>query len=156
MRHMTTLLFVLLASTVPAAAQEGLRPVSQIPLLAVADGVHEDIDTLLLAHWQAHFNTDAEHAFGREQVRVGRIDLDGDDRAELVLMVDAPGWHADQGSPFVVAQWSDKRWLAVGWGWGDEDTLFATDEIKSGWRSIDTGTQVLRWDGTEYSFSDKE
>ncbi|MBX9635897.1 MAG: hypothetical protein K2X44_13020 [Magnetospirillum sp.] len=152
---MTALLFVLLALAAPATAQEALRPVSQIPLLAVADGVHEDLDSLIQIYWQAHFNTNAEYAFGREQLRVGRVDLDGDGRAELVLMVDAIGWNADQGSPFVVAQWINKRWVAIGWGWGDEDTVFVTDEIKDGWRSIDTGTQLLRWAGTEYSFSDK-
>lgn len=155
MRRMTALLFVLLACAVPALAQDVVRPVSQIPLLAVADGAHEDIDSLLQVYWKAHFNTQAEYAFGREQLRVGRVDLDGDERAELVLMVDAPGWNADQGNPFVVAQWINKRWVGIGWGWGDEDTVFATTEIKGGWRSIDTGTQWLRWTGKEYGYADK-
>jgi hypothetical protein len=156
MRRMTALLFVLLAYAVPALAQDVVRPVSQIPLLSMADGAHDDIDSLLQVYFQAHFNTQAEYAFGREHLRVGRFDLDGDGRAELVLMVDAPGWHANQGAPFVVAQWINKRWVGIGWGWGDEDTLFATTEIQGGWRSIDTGTQILRWTGKEYGFSDKE
>lgn len=156
MRPMTVLLFVLLALAHPAVAQESVRPVSQIPLLPLADGAQPDVDDLLAAFWQPYFNTGAEHSFGRDRVRAGRVDLNDDDRAELVLMIDAPGWQADQGNPFVIATWTNKRWVAVGWGWGDEDTLFATDEIMGGWRSVDSGTQLLQWSGKEYSFRDKE
>jgi len=155
MRRLCANLLLALSLAAPAAAGAEPRPVGQVPLLPMADGVHEDIDNLMQVYWKAHFNTDAEHAFGRDAVRVGRFDLNNDGRAELVLMVDAPGWRADQGNPFVVAQWIKRRWVGIGWGWGDEDTLFATDEVVGGWRSIDTGPQMLRWSGKEYSFSDK-
>ena len=149
-------LLLALSLSLPAAAGAEPRLVGQVPLLPMADGVHEDIDSLVVAHWKGHFNTSAEHSFGRDAIRVGRFDLNGDNRAELVLMVDAPGWQAAQGNPFVVAQWIKQRWIAIGWGWGDEDTLFATDELNAGWRSIDSGTQVLRWTGKEYIASDKQ
>lgn len=152
---MTAVLLVLLAFAVPAMADDLPRPVSQVPLLPLAEGPHDDVDALVQAFWQPYYNTGAEHAFGRANLRVGRIDLNGDGQAELVLMVDAPGWEAGQGNPFVVATWIKKRWVAVGWGWGDEDTLFATDEVIGGWRTIDSGSQILRWAGTEYQFTDK-
>ncbi len=155
MRRLCASLLLFLSLAAPAGAGADPRPVGQVPLLPLGDGVHEDIDNLLAAHWRDHFNTNAEHAFGPDAVRVGRFDLNGDGKTELLLMVDAPGWNADPGSPFVVAQWIKQRWVAVGWGWGDEDTLFATDEVVGGWRSLDTGTQVLRWSGRDYGLTDK-
>lgn len=130
-------------------------PVGQIALLRLPDSGQDDVIALVKTHWKPYFETQAAEAFGRESLRFGRFDLDGDNRAELVVMVTKAEWAAEQGFPLVVATWTDKGWLAVGWSWGDEDTLFATDEIRQGWRTIDTGTQFLYWDGKTYARTDK-
>lgn len=155
MSRIAALMLVFAALAAPAWAEDEVHPYAQVPLLPLADGVHDDIDTLIQALWQPYYNTGAEHAFGRDNIRVGRIDLNGDGDAELVLMIDAPGWEAAPGNPFLVAQWLKKRWVAVGWGWGDEDTVFATTEVRGGWRSIDGGKMVMRWMGREYQPEEK-
>lgn len=155
MTRIAALLLASLALAAPARAADDARPFAQVPLVPLADPVPADVDALVKAFWQPYYNTGAENAFTRQNLRIGRIDLDGDDRPELVLMVDAPGWEAEHGNPFVVAQWRKGRWIAVGWGWGDEDTLFATTEMLGGWRSIDGGHTLLRWSGTEYRSEEK-
>lgn len=134
----------------PVRADEPLRPAGQIALLPLAPGPHDDLEVLLQAFWKDYYNTGILNGFGRENLRVGRTDLDGDGYDELVMMITAVGWENDHGYPFVVAQWRKGRWIAVGWGSGDEDTVFSTTEAKAGWRTIDTGTELLRWDGKQY------
>ncbi|HLO75817.1 MAG TPA: hypothetical protein VK196_05110 [Magnetospirillum sp.] len=155
MSRIAASLLVLFALAAPAWAADEIRPVAQVPLLPLAEEVPADIDTLIRTLWRTYYNTGAESSFGRDSVRVGRVDLDGDGSSELVLMIDAPAWEAGPGSPFVVTQWRNKRWVPVGWGWGDEDTVFATTEVLGGWRSIDTGKLLLRWVGREYRYEEK-
>ncbi|MCR6629815.1 MAG: hypothetical protein NVV74_07050 [Magnetospirillum sp.] len=155
MSRISALLLVLVALAAPARAAEDVRPVAQVPLVPVAEGPNEPLDVLLRTFWAEYYNAAGDNAFGRNDLRVGLIDLNGDGRGELVLMVDAPGWEAEQGNPFVVAEWRNKRWIAVGWGWGDEDTVFATTEVLGGWRSIDGGKVTLRWSGREYAVEAK-
>lgn len=150
MRRLALLFLALFVLATPAGAQDGLRLAAQIPLLPLADGVQRDIDDLAVALWQPYYHTQAEHSFARDNLRASRFDLNGDGEAELILMVVAPGWEADQGNPFVIARWVNKRWLAIGWGWGDEDTLFATDEVLGGWRTVMSQSQIIRWSGRDY------
>lgn len=150
MRRLALLFLALFAFTAPALAQDGLRLTAQVPLLPLADSVQPDIDDLAVALWQPYYHTRAEHAFARENLRAGRFDLNADGEAELILMVVAPGWEADQGNPFVIARWVNRRWLAIGWGWGDEDSLFATNDVAAGWRTLVSHSQVIRWSGREY------
>ncbi|HTH17166.1 MAG TPA: hypothetical protein VL974_10975 [Magnetospirillum sp.] len=148
-------LLLLVALAFPAWAADYLRPIAQVPLLPLADGPHEDIDALVQDLWKPYYNTADEHAFGRDNLRVGRVDLDGDGKDELVLMIDAPGWNDVNGNTLVVAQWRNKHWFAIGLGWGDEDTVFTTNDIRQGWRTIETGTQLMRWVGREYKVEEK-
>ncbi len=150
-----SVLALLLCLAAPALAEDGPTPVGQVALLPLGDAVRPDIEALIQVHWKDYYRTGAEHAFDRDRIRVGRFDLNGDGRAELLLMIDQDDWEADLGRPLVVADWSVKGWKAVGWSWGDDETVFATDEIVGGWRTIDTGTQYLRWDGRIYQRVDK-
>lgn len=156
MSRIAVFLVAALALAAPAWANDDVRPVAQVPLVPLGETMSDDVQAMVWAFWPTYFNSGGENTFGRQHLRVGRIDLDGDNRDELVLMIDAPGWEAAQGNPFVVAQWHKGRWLAVGWGWGDEDTLFTITEVQGGWRSIDAGQQVLRWTGKEYRAEDKQ
>ena len=156
MRHAHILLALLLLVAVPARAQTDLpRPISQIALLPIGDQGRDDVIALVKTHWLPYFETQHPQAFGRESIRAGRFDLNGDGQAELLVMVVKPDWAAQQGQPIVVASWTDKGWNAVGWSWGDEDTIFVTEEAVDGWRTIDTGSQLLRWDRGLYSRIDK-
>lgn len=155
MRRLASLLFALLVLSLPARAQESTRLAAQIPLLPLAEGVQHDIDDLAVALWGTYYHTNAEHAFARENLRAGRFDLNGDNQAELILMVIAPGWEADQGYSFVVARWVNKRWMPVGWGWSDEDSLFVTESQQGGWRTLMSNSQILRWDGREYQITER-
>lgn len=154
MSRIAAFILAMLALAVPARAADDVRPFAQVPLLPI-ETMSEDVAAMVWAFWPDYFNSGRENSFGRQHLRVGRIDLDGDQRDELVLMIDAPGWEAEPGNPFVVAQWRKGRWVAVGWGWGDEDTVFAITEVKDGWRSIDGGKVVMRWTGKEYKLEDK-
>jgi hypothetical protein len=145
MRFLVALLLLCLTIAAPAAAQDSLRPVGQVPVLPLPQGDHPDIDALLRAHWAPYYNTQHEHGFGRDKVRAGRFDIDGDGRPELFVLIDQASWEAESGHPLVVAKWTQHGWSAIGWSWGDEDTIFATAEIIGGHRTIDTGTQFLRW-----------
>lgn len=155
MKRITAFLLSLIALAASAQAMEGARPVAQVPLVPLADSVPGDIEAVLHAFWPQFYNSNGENGFGPDNLRVGRIDLNGDDQPELVLMVNAPGWEAAQGFPMVVAQWRKGRWIAIGWGWGDEDTVFATSETLGGWRTIDSGKMIMRWQGREYRAEDK-
>lgn len=150
MKHTAALLLAIFAFAAPATAADDVRPFAQVPLVPLADPVPQDVETLLRTFWQPYYNSGGENSFTRDNLRAGRVDLNGDDRAEMVLMIDAPGWEAEFGNPFVVAEWTKGSWNAIGWGWGDEDTVFATTEVVGGWHSIDGGRQLLRWAGTEY------
>ncbi len=151
MRHVLAIFFLLTALACPAMAGDIPRQVAQVPLLPMdRDADHPDIDQVLVTHWQPFYRTDAENSFGPDQVRVGQIDLNDDGRPELLLMIDGDAWLSDMGNPLMIANWLDGKWVAVGWSWGDEDSVFVTVESKNGWRTIDTGTQILRWDGREY------
>lgn len=153
--HRFTLLLALLVIALPAAAQEQPRPLGQVPMLPLDAGEHADIETLLRSYWPPYFNTGHAEGFGRDAVRAGRFDIDGDGRAELFVMIEHPTWTAEHGQPLVVATWSNKGWNAVGWSWGDEDTVFVTNETIGGWRTIDTGTQLMRWERSDYGRTDK-
>lgn len=155
MRHAHALIVLALMLPLPAQGQEAPRPVSQIALLPLPDQGRDDVIALVKTHWQPYFETQHPQAFGRESLRAGRFDLNGDGQAELLVMLTKDGWQAQQGFPLVVANWTAKGWNAVGWSWGDEDTVFATDEIRDTWRTIDTGTQYLYWDRGLYSRADK-
>lgn len=155
MNRIAALFLAAAVFAVPAKADDQLRPFAQVPLIPPADVLPADVESMIRAFWPTYYNSGGEHTFGRDNLRIGRIDLNGDERSELVLMIDAPGWEAEPGNPFVVAQWRKTRWVAVGWGWGDEDTVFATTEVQGGWRSIDAGKMVMRWTGKEYGNEDK-
>lgn len=129
------------------------RPVAQVALLPLSEASHLDIDALFATHWRAYYNTGAADGFRQTHIRAGRIDLDGDGNAELIAMIDHDVWSASDGKPMVIATWTKKGWLAVGWGWGDEETVFATAEVVKGWHTIDTGSQILTWNGKEYVIS---
>ncbi len=146
----TLLLSVLLLFAVPALADDGIAPVGQIALMPPGEIDHPDIEAIIRTHWKDYYRTGAEHSFDRDKVRVGRFDLNGDGLAELIVMIDDADWEAEHGKPLLVADWINKGWRAVGWSWGDDETVFATTEIVAGWRTIDTGTQYLRWDGKLY------
>ncbi|MGE4281771.1 MAG: hypothetical protein AB7G62_19470, partial [Magnetospirillum sp.] len=74
-------------------------PVGQIAMLPMPDKGLDDVVALVKTHWKPYFETQSTEAFGRESLRFGRFDLDGDNRAELVVMVTKAGWEAEQGFP---------------------------------------------------------
>lgn len=155
--HRIIALLALLLFVAPAAAQESPpRPVSQIALLPLPASGADDVAALLKAHWGQYFETGTDQGFGRDAVRIGYFDLNGDGKVELLVMVTRPDWATDAGQPIAVAAWTGAAWNAIGWSWGDEDTVFATDEIVARWRTIDTGSQWLRWDNGLYGRVDKE
>src|SRR5512145_1956216 len=142
MKRIAAFLLATLALAAPAWAMDELHPFAQVPLVPAAETLPDDIASLAYALWPQYYNTGVENGFSRDNLRLRRIDLNDDRAAQLVLMVDAPGWEANPGNPFVVAQWRKNRWVAIGWGWGDEDTVFSTTEVQGGWHSIDGGKAV--------------
>lgn len=155
MTRITALFLATLALAAPAWGADGTRLLAQVPLVPPTETLPDDVADLVYGFWPQYYNSVGENAFSRDNLRLGRIDLNGDDKPELVLMVDSPSWEAGEGFPFVVAQWRKGRWIAVGWGWGDEDTVFATTEVQNGWHSIDGGRMVLRWVGSQYQPEEK-
>jgi hypothetical protein len=158
MRRIALILLALLvaAPALPASAQDIHRLMAQVPLLPLSEGGdHSDIEQLVRTYWPDFFNAGGEHGFARDQLRVGRIDLDGDDRAELFVMIHAPAWESSNGFPLVVARWTGKGWVPAGWAWGDPDSVFVTAERLEGWATIDTPNHWLRWSGGEYRLTDK-
>ncbi len=147
MRRITLLFILVLAALLPLSAHADGRPkqLAMVPLLPLADDAHPDIDDLLGRFWHGYYRVESEYGFGPADVRAGRFDLDGDGDAELVLLIDQPKWRGADGLPFVVATWRDHRWLPVGWGWGDDDGIFVTDEVVDGWRTLDAGAFWMRW-----------
>ena len=131
-------------------AESGPKALAQIPLLPLALGAHADVEDLLRLHWRDYFNMPGEFGFTMDEVRAGRIDLDDDGDAELVLMLDKPNWLTENGKPFLVATWVDHRWLPVGWGWGDDDNIFVTAETFHNWHALDAGKFIMRWTDQGY------
>ena len=122
----------------------------QVGMLPPSPGPHPDLEALLSTFWPAYYNVSGPLGFTIDQVRVGRADLHDDGNEALLLMIDHPGWQADLGKPFMIATWSKPQWTAIGWGWGDEDSIFMLTETKKGWHSVETGTQTLSWIGKQY------
>jgi hypothetical protein len=145
MRRIVLLLFLLL--TAPALGAE--PPMAQVPMLPLAGEPGSDVETLVGMNWENYWRDKGHYGFGPEHLRVGRFDLDGDGVEELIVVVDKPEWLGPEGKPLVVATWRKDRWRPVGWGWGDEDTIFVTGERVDGWHSIDGGNFILRWAGRD-------
>lgn len=131
------------------------RPIEQIAMLPLNDGVPSDIDKVVAGVWGPYYNTSDENAFTRDNLRAGRADLNDDGWAELVLMLDHVLWKDAPGKPYLIATWQQDSWRVVGWGWGDEDGLFVTEEVMGGWHSIDSGSQWVHWTGKAYLSDDK-
>lgn len=148
-------LSAVILAALPAVAGEADSYVAQVPLLPLPDVAQPDLDAVLAEYWPAYWRAAGAEGFGRDDVRAGRIDLDGDGAAELMLMIAAASWEGDKGRPLVVAVWRKKAWQPVAWSWGDSDTVFATREVRDGWRTIDTGRELLRWDGKAYGAEPK-
>lgn len=146
-------LIVLVATPPQAQAQTDLY--EQVSLLPPAPGDHPDLDALLDQFWHKYWKADGPLGFGPDNIRVGRAYLNDDDDAELFLMIDRPAWVSTDGKPFVIATWRDHKWVAIGWGWGDEDRIWLTTEKLDGWRSIDAGNYIMHWEGTAYGRSPK-
>lgn len=150
MRRLLACLLLLSPLAAHSAEIADMRPTAQVALLPAPD--HDDPALLgfVGALWGRYFQTNDPQAFGRAALRVGRMDLNGDGQAELMVLIDAPDWESGQGYPLVVANWTKDGWNAIGWSWGDEDSLFVLDDVVDGWHSLTTGTQVLRWDHGVY------
>jgi len=143
----TALLWAAPASA--AFAQALLQPEAMVALQPLPDPTPPDIDALLKTQWPAFYRA-GDQGFSPQQVRAGRIDLDGDGVAELLLLLEAPDWRTLDGGPLLVARWRDKAWRPVGWGYAEPETVYATAERLKGWFSLDLGTSWLRWDGEVY------
>ncbi len=141
---------VLLVLAVCPAAMAGPRQIAQIPMLPLADGPHPDIEALVSSYWKDTFRTGGKFGFDLDDLRVGRIDLDGDDDPELVLEIDKPDWESQNGQPLLIATWVDHHWLPVGWGWAQGDDIFVTDEVIKGWHTLEIGKFLMRWSRRGY------
>ncbi len=140
-------LFFLVA---PLPALAGSAISAQVAVLPPSPGPHPDLEDILQRFWHDFFGVEGKLGFTLSQVRVGRVDLNDDDQAELILMIDHPGWKANAGKPFVIATWKDESWMAIGWGWGDEDGIWSMVETQRGWHNLDIGASTMRWNGTQY------
>jgi len=158
MRYLAALVTVLLwAAAVPCAlAQSAGQPAAMVPLLPLPATPTPDIDAVLAHHWAAYYHAPGELGFERAQVRVGRIDLDEDGVAELLLLLDAPAWAGDGGAPLLVARWAEGGWTAVGWAYADADGVWVTTERLGGWATIETPSQMLRWGGKAYVTTNRD
>lgn len=145
----------------PAGAQTqtaSLGPTNlylQVPMLQPAPGPHPDLDALLDQYWHKYWKADGPLGIGPDDIKVGRADLNDDDEAELFLMIDRPSWLGIDGKQFVIATWRDRKWVAIGWGWADEDSIWVTTEKVGGWRSVNAGNYIMRWEGSAYGRSPK-
>jgi len=144
------ILIALFLMVAPFTSEAADAIYSEVAILPPSPGPHPDLEDLLHRFWHDYFGADGSLGFSLAQVRVGRVDLNDDDQAELILMIDHPGWKADAGKPFVIATWKDESWMAIGWGWGDEDGIWSLVETQGGWHSLDTGSAFMRWNGHEY------
>ena len=155
--RLPSLALIMLLAAMPMTAAVAAPPAmsAQVGVLPPAPGAHPDLEALLHEFWRDYFEVGGPLGFTLDNIRVGRIDLNDDDIDELILMIDLPGWRVDAGKPFVVATWRNKAWAAVGWGWGDEDQIFRLTETIQGWHSLDTGSQILHWNGREYERESK-
>lgn len=148
------LLSPLAAQAADVTDPTALRPVAQVALLPAPETIDPALSSFVEALWGRYWRSSDPQAFGQSALRVGRMDLNDDGQAELFLMIDAPDWESGQGYPMVIANWTKDGWNAIGWSWGDEDTVFLSDEVRDGWRSIRTGPQLLRWDQGVYAPTD--
>ena len=148
-RFIPIILLFLTLLPMPVMAQINLS--AEIGILPPAPGSHPDLEDLLQRFWRDYYNVEGPQGFTMDNVRVGRADLNDDGNDELILMIDAPAWRAEGGKPFVIATWHKDGWYAIGWGWGDEDTIFTLTETNNGWHSLDTGTSIMRWTNQEYT-----
>lgn len=148
MRRTILALILILSAALPVRAD--ITYFGQVPLLPPPEGEQPDIDALAAAAWPAYWRAAGAHGFTRSDLRLGRFDLDGDGIAELFLMIDSSAWANEHGKPMLVARWAKNGWLPVGWGWADEDRVFAGFEREQGWRSLDIGTHLMHWDGKQY------
>jgi hypothetical protein len=139
------------ASSFAAFAQDFGRPVALVALQPLPESVPADIDAVLKAQWPAYYRSAGEHGFGPDQVRAGRIDLNEDGRAELVLLVEAPDWNSVGGGPLLVARWTERGWTPIGWSYAEPEGVFVTSDRAGGWATIATPTYWLRWSGKSYS-----
>lgn len=162
MRTLITALVLTASAALPAFGQSA--PVSaanvpfyvgQVPLLPLPDGDHPDIEALVAKHWRAYWRASGDLGFGPQHLRAGRFDLDRDGRPELFVLIDSPGWQADIGKPLVMAAWTKKGWMPIGWSWADEDGIFVTPERIDEWYSVDTGKHLMRWTAKGYAQVEK-
>ncbi len=156
MRNRFSILILLaLTTALPVAAQDFGRPLAQVALQPLPETETPDIEALLRANWRAYYNGSGDFAFFRDQVRAGRIDLNEDGQAELMILIDSPAWISDKGQPLLVARWTNHGWAVIGWSFGDSDGVFVTSQRSDGWASIETPSQWLRWNGSGYRPTDR-
>lgn len=152
------ILFVPFSVLCSEAHAAGPHPVAQIPLFAVPEtGLPEDLAFVVNRYWGKYYNQSGPKAFGPEHLRYGFVDLNDDGTQELILLIEHPAWGTVDGYVMLLGTWSKNlsRWLTIGWSWGDAETIFSTDQVTSGWRSLDTGSQYLAWNGKIYASSKK-
>jgi hypothetical protein len=154
MRHIAAL-FLMLLSAFPAVADDIHRLVAAVAMLPLPDSHQDDVEALVRTHWSNYFNVSGPQGFRREHLRAGRFDLDGDGRAELLVMIDHPEWESANGKPFVMANWTAKGWRAIGWGWSHEDGVFVSAEKLKGVYTVDTPLYWIRWTGKAYQLEAK-
>ncbi len=129
------------------------HPLAQIPLFSFENNnVPDDIAAVVKRYWGQFYNRSGPKSFGPDSLRYGFTDLNNDGAQDLILVIEHPAWASGDGYVMLVGTWSKNlnRWLTIGWSWGDAETLFSTDEVISGWRTLDTGSQYLAWNGTIY------
>ena len=146
---------IVIALSTPAPAEDYGQLLAQVALQPLPESETPDIEALLKANWKAYYNAGGQYGFFRDQVRAGRIDLNEDGRAELFILIDSPAWTSAKGQPLLVAQWTKSGWTPIGWSFADSDSVFVTAGRVSGWATIDTPSQWLRWNGAGYQALDK-
>gem|GEM_PF-2923596 len=137
------------ASVSAPLAQPLFQPEAMVGLQPLSDPPSPDLEALLKTQWPAYYRA-GEAGFSPAQVRVGRIDLNGDGSAELLVLLEAPDWRTLDGGPLLVARWKGQRWVPIGWAYAEAETVYVTAERLRGWASLETGAVWLRWDGQVY------
>jgi hypothetical protein len=144
-------MLLLWAAASPCAlAQDAGRPAAFVALQPLPATPPADIDSLLALLWKPYFQKPGDLGFDHDQIRAGRIDLDEDGQAELVLLLEAPAWQTESGGLLLVARWSETGWKPIGWAYGERDGVVVTTERLGGWATIETQSQLLRWNGKAY------
>lgn len=149
------LILSLLLTALPAAAQELPKMVAQVALQPLPEAETPDIEAFVRSQWKAYYNGTGPYAFYRDQIRVGRIDLNEDGRAELFVLIDSPAWLSDKGLPLVVATWTSRGWSPIAFALGDSDGVFVTAERVDNWATILTPSQILQRVGRAYQAIDR-